>query len=126
MAVKFQKNKNIGLLEIQFGDVIYKIDVLTPEYAKKLIEVGEKYSGKNKFTDAKAKEIKDELSGVIEFILGKGSYSQICKDVYDNEELTLPELFEVILFISDEMNSKTNEINKVTNLYSNRLNGLKN
>lgn len=126
MAVKFQKSKNTGLLELQFGDVVYKVDVLTPEYAKKLIEVGEKYSGKNKFTDAKSKEIKGELSGVIEFILGEGSYSQICKDVYDKEELTLPELFEVILFISDEMTNKTDEINKVTNLYSNRLNGLKN
>lgn len=126
MAVKFQKSKNTGLLELQFGDVVYKIDVLTPEYAKKLIEVGEKYSGEKNFTDAKSKEIKGELSGVIEFILGEGSYSQICKDVYDKEELTLPELFEVILFISDEMTNKTDEINKITNLYSNRLNGLEN
>lgn len=126
MAVKFQKSKNTGLLELQFGDVIYKVDVLTPEYAKKLIEVGEKYSGKKNFTDANAKDLKDELSGVVEFILGEGSYSQICKDVYDKEELTIPELFEVILFISDEMTSKTNEINKITNLYSNRLNGLEN
>lgn len=126
MAVKFQKSKNTGLLELQFGDVIYKVDVLTPEYAKKLIEVGEKYSGKKKFTESNSKELKDELSGVVEFILGEGSYSQICKDVYDKEELTIPELFEVILFISDEMTSKTNEINKVTNLYSNRLNGLEN
>lgn len=126
MAVKFQKSKNTGLLELQFGDVIYKVDVLTPEYAKKLIEVGEKYSGKKKFTESNSKDLKDELSGVVEFILGEGSYSQICKDVYDKEELTIPELFEVILFISDEMTSKTNEINKVTNLYSNRLNGLEN
>ncbi|MEJ8752610.1 hypothetical protein WKS98_08290 [Lagierella sp. ICN-221743] len=126
MAVKFQKSKNTGLLELQFGDIVYKVDVLTPEYAKKLIEVGEKYSGKKKFTESNSKELKDELSGVVEFILGEGSYSQICKDVYDKEELTIPELFEVILFISDEMTSKTNEINKVTNLYSNRLNGLEN
>lgn len=126
MAVKFQKSKNTGLLELQFGDIVYKVDVLTPEYAKKLIEVGEKYSGKKKFTESNSKELKDELSGVVEFILGEGSYSQICKDVYDKEGLTIPELFEVILFISDEMTSKTNEINKVTNLYSNRLNGLEN
>lgn len=126
MAVKFQKSKNTGLLELQFGDVVYKVDVLTPEFAKKLIEVGEKYSSEKNFTNAKSKEFKDELIGVIEYVLGKGSYSQICKDVYDKEELTLPELFEVILFISDEMINKTDEINKVTNLYSNRLNGLKN
>lgn len=126
MAIKFQKSKNTGLLELQFGDVIYNVDVLTPEYAKKLIEVGEKYSGKKKFTESNSKDLKDELSGIVEFILGEGSYSQICKDVYDKEELNIPELFEVILFISDEMTNKTNEINKVTNLYSNRLNGLEN
>lgn len=126
MAVKFQKSKNAGLLELQFGDVIYKVDVLTPEYAKKLIEVGEKYSGKKKFTESNSKNLKDELSGIVEFILGEGAYSQISKDVYNKEELTIPELFEVILFISDEMTNKTNEINKITNLYSNRLNKLEN
>lgn len=126
MAVKFQKSKNTGLLELQFGDVVYKVDVLTPEYAKKLIEFGEKYSGKKKFTESNSKDLKDELSEIVEFILGEGAYYQICKDVYDKEELTIPELFEVILFISDEMTNKTDEINKITNLYSNRLNGLEN
>lgn len=126
MAVKFQKSKNTGLLELQFGDVIYKVDVLTPEYAKKMTETGEKYKNEKDSINVDSKKIKDELIGVIEFILGKGSYSQICKDVYDNKDLTVYELFEVILFISDEMTSKINEINKVTNLYSNRLNGLEN
>ena len=104
---KFIRKEN-GL-KLEFGKVVFVIDVAETKLRDKLLKFGEMATDEERNKNLTLDQQKQELIDFYESLLGKGSYEKIKKEVFDGEDLKFEDLLDVGYFLIEETN-KYNEM----------------